>query len=351
MTKSLKYLLALTIPMIGCIALMNEGIWAWSGLLYSFVLLPILDHVLPVNSRNYDSETIKQMEGDRFYNLILISLIPIQLFFLTWFLLSINDPALSSSTFYGRIFSMGILCGVIGINVGHELGHRTQKSLQFGAKILLSTTLYNHFFVEHNYGHHKNVGTPEDAASANRDEWVYFFMVRSAVLGWINAWKIESKRLKRKGVSVVSFQNEVLRWQLLQWFALLIVFVFVGPVSGFAWIGAAVAGAGLLEATNYVEHYGLVRNKVSEHRYESVEVYHSWNSDHVMGRIILFEVTRHSDHHHSPHKSYQTLRSAEGAPHLPTGYPGMIVLSLFCPLFIAIMNKKIDTLPHIVNKV
>ncbi|MEZ7816853.1 MAG: alkane 1-monooxygenase, partial [Flavobacteriales bacterium] len=262
MTKSLKYLLALTIPMFGYIALTNEGILAWSGLLYSFVLLPILDHVIPVNSTNYDSETIKQVEGDRFYNLILISLIPIQLFFLTWFLLSIDDPTLSSSTFCGRIFSMGILCGVIGINVGHELGHRTQKSLQFGAKILLSTSLYNHFFVEHNYGHHKNVGTPEDAASANRDEWVYVFMVRSAILGWINAWKIESKRLKRKGVSVVSFQNEVLRWQLLQWVALSSVFIFIGPVSGFAWIGAAVAGAVLLEATNYVEHYGLVRNKV-----------------------------------------------------------------------------------------
>jgi len=98
-------------------------------------------------------------------------------------------------------------------------------------------------------------------------------------------------------------------------------------------------------------YIGLVRNKVSEHRYESVEVCHSWNSDHVMGRITLFEVTRHSDHHHSPHKSYQTLRSVEGAPHLPTGYPGMILLSLFRTLFIAIMNKKIDILPHIVNKV
>ena len=86
MTKSLKYLLALTIPMFGYIALTNEGILAWSGLLYSFVLLPILDHILPVNSTNYDPKTMKQMGEDRVYNLILVSLIPIQLFFLIYLL-------------------------------------------------------------------------------------------------------------------------------------------------------------------------------------------------------------------------------------------------------------------------
>ena len=349
--KSFKYFLVWTIPICGYIAFTNEGLLAWFGALYAFVIIPIMDHFLPTNSNNHDSKTIKQFEKNSFYDFILITLIPVQLVFLIWFLLTIDDPDLTSTTFYGRIFSMGILCTVLGINVGHELGHRTQRSMQIGAKILLTTTLYNHFFVEHNFGHHRNVGTPDDAASANRGEWVYPFIVKSALLGWINAWRIESLRLKRKGVSSFSFQNDVLVWQLFQWSALAIVFFFLGSAVGFAWIGASVVGAAFLECINYIEHYGLVRAKVSEHRFEDVEVYHSWNSDHVMGRSILLEVTRHSDHHHSPHKVYPTLNSPDGAPHLPTGYPGMIVLSLFCPLFIAIMNKKLDTLPHIVNKV
>ena len=347
----IKYFLVLTIPICGYIAFTNEGLLAWFGALYAFVIIPILDHLLPTNSNNHDSKTISQIEKNRFYDIILITLIPVQLVFLIWFLFTIDDPDLTSTTFYGRIFSMGILCTVLGINVGHELGHRTQRSMQIGAKILLTTTLYNHFFVEHNFGHHRNVGTPDDAASANRGEWVYSFIVKSALLGWINAWRIESLRLKRKGESSFSFQNDVLVWQLFQWSALAIVFFLLGSVVGFAWIGASVVGAAFLECINYIEHYGLVRAKVSEHRFEDVEIYHSWNSDHLMGRAILFEVTRHSDHHHSPHKAYPTLNSPDGSPQLPTGYPGMIVLSLFCPLFIAIMNIKLDTLPHIVNKV
>jgi len=349
--KSFKYFLVWTIPLSGYIAFTNEGLLAWFGVLYAFVILPILDHFLPINSTNHDAKTIKQFENNSFYDIILILLIPVQLVFLIWFLFSIDAPDLSATTFYGRVFSMGILCTVLGINAGHELGHRTQRSMQIGAKILLTTTLYNHFFIEHNFGHHRNVGTPDDAASANRGEWVYPFIVKSAFFGWVNSWQIESKRLKRIGVSFFSIQNEVLVWQLFQWSTLAIVFLLFGSVVGFAWIGASIVGATFLECVNYIEHYGLVRAKVSGHRYENVEVYHSWNSDHLMGRSILLEVTRHSDHHHSPHKSYPTLNSPKGAPHLPTGYPGMIVLSLFCPLFIAIMDKKLETLPHIVNKV
>ncbi|PCJ82280.1 MAG: alkane 1-monooxygenase [Bacteroidetes bacterium] len=343
MWRSMQYMLAWTIPVSGVVALSSTGIFAWFSLLFAFGLLPILDQIIPSNSRNLSQSVLKEVESDGVYDFIVWAVFPMQLGLLVWFLLTISNPELSATTFYGRIASMGVLCGVTGINVAHELGHRTSKISQFIAKILLSTSMYSHFYVEHNFGHHRNVATPLDAASAKRGQWLFPFVVKSFILGWISAWKIEAKRLSRKGRHAFNVQNEVLVWQVIQWSALAICFLLLGFKVGFAWLAAAAIGAFLLEATNYIEHYGLVRQKVSEHRFEKVEIHHSWNSDHAMGRIILFELTRHSDHHFAPNKPYPTLNSSEGSPQLPLGYPGMILLSLVCPIFIKVMDIKLDS--------
>ena len=109
-------------------------------------------------------------------------------------------------------------------------------------------------------------------------------------------------------------------------------------------IAAAFAGALLLETVNYIEHYGLQRHQKADGKYERAMPQHSWNSNHILGRLMLFELSRHSDHHYLASRKYQILQHHEDAPQLPTGYPGSMILALVPPLWFYVMNKKIKQL-------
>jgi len=92
-----------------------------------------------------------------------------------------------------------------------------------------------------------------------------------------------------------------------------------------------------------VEHYGLQRNKLANGKYEPVQSHHSWNSDHTLGRIMLYELTRHSDHHFKSTRKFQVLRTHQESPELPLGYPGSILLSMFPPLWFKFMNPIVES--------
>ena len=109
-------------------------------------------------------------------------------------------------------------------------------------------------------------------------------------------------------------------------------------------VASAVYGFLLLETVNYIEHYGLRRKKNEFGAWEKTLPIHSWNSNHAFGRILLFELTRHSDHHYIANRPYQTLRHFDESPQMPTGYPGMMVISLIPPLWFYIMGKEIKKL-------
>ncbi len=234
------------------------------------------------------------------------------------------------------------MCGVFGINVGHELGHRSKKYERVFAKMLLMTSLYMHFFIEHNRGHHKHVATHADPASARYKENIYHFFIRSIVFSYLSAWKIETNRLKKKGLPVISYQNEMIVFHIIQLTLLLVIFFAFGLITTLYFIAAASIGILLLEAVNYIEHYGLTRLKTKTDQFERVKPHHSWNSDHVVGRVLLFELSRHSDHHYLASKKYQTLTHHEDSPQMPTGYPGMIITALIPPLWFYIMHPLID---------
>ena len=263
-----------------------------------------------------------------------------------WFIFFMNFWNVDTITNVGHITSMGLMCGVFGINVAHELGHRMDKFNQFLSKVMLTTSLYNHFFVEHNRGHHRNVGTHEDAATARRGEMLYTFWIRAILMGWISAWKIVAKERRRKKLAVVSFGNEMVQLQFAQIALIAVIVFFQGWWVGLYACAAAITGIILLETVDYIEHYGLERMKVNENRYADVHPIHSWNADFVMGRLVLFELTRHSDHHTTPSKHYQLLDSKEEASTLPAGYPAMMLISMLPPLWFAIMNKRIPKLQH-----
>ena len=233
------------------------------------------------------------------------------------------------------------MCGVFAINVAHELGHHTQQFDQVVARILLATSLYMHFFIEHNKGHHRSVGTADDADTARMREGVYFFWIRSILQGYRISWDIVAKERRRKNQTVWSVLSEWFIYWWIQISLFLAVAIMFSPATCVAALCAAGIGILLLETVNYIEHYGLARKKVTNFRYENVEPWHSWNSDHALGRAVLFELSRHSDHHWKPSKPYQVLDTMKDAAMLPAGYPAMMLLSLFPPIWFRVMNPRV----------
>lgn len=341
--KALKYLSVFSIPVAVYISLTSNGWWTFITLIEAFLLIPFLELFINADDSNLSEVEEEMRSNDPIFDWMLYLVVPVQYAFLIFFLFSIQESLLWWET-AGRISAFGILCGVLGINVAHELGHRSSKFEQFLSKSLLLTSLYMHFYIEHNRGHHKNVSTIEDPASSRINESLYRFWIRSIVYSYISAWKLEFERMKRKGLSKFSLQNEMLQFQFIQLFLIgLIALIFSLEVMLY-FIAAATIGFLLLETVNYIEHYGLSRNKVNEKLYERVKPIHSWNSNHVIGRLMLFELSRHSDHHFKASKKYQLLRHHENSPQMPTGYPGMMLLSVFPPLWFKVMNKRIENL-------
>jgi len=265
------------------------------------------------------------------------------------FLTVVNQTGLPWWQTAGRIWSMGLLCGTFGINVGHELGHRVNVFEQALAKALLMTSLYMHFFIEHNKGHHKNVATPKDPSSARLNEPLYTFYLRTIVFSYLSAWKISNGEMKKKGLPVLHVKNEMLQVHVIQLVFVTLIFFVFGGMATFYFLNAAVIGIALLETVNYIEHYGLQRNETAPGKYERAMPWHSWNSDHILGRLMLFELSRHSDHHYLASKKYQVLQHHDDAPQLPTGYPGSMILALVPPAWFYVMNRKIKQLKNTVR--
>lgn len=339
--QKFNYLFVLTIPATVAVSFLLDGFWTFLPILYAFGAVPLLELLLPPQSKNYEGALMEARQNSRFFDAALVVCLPVQLFFFGWFLMAVNSPELSWVTRLGRISGFGLMCGVLAINVAHELGHRPEKIYQNMAKILLTTSLYTHFFIEHNRGHHKNVSTPNDPATARYGENLYAFWLRSMWHSYVHAWQLEQERLSRRGIKFWSWHNEMVQFTAIQFLMLGIVFLLFGAAVLAQFFVAAVLGMLLLETVNYIEHYGLMRRKVSENRFENAAPIHSWNSNHLVGRALLFELSRHSDHHAHPARKYQVLRHHEEAPQMPTGYPGMMLLAAVPPLWFAVMHPRL----------
>ncbi|MAE84575.1 MAG: alkane 1-monooxygenase [Flammeovirgaceae bacterium] len=336
----LKYLSVFTLPALAYFSFTHHGWFTLLPVAEAFVLIPMVELAFKPNPKNHSEEEELKLLTNKWFDVVVYLVVPVQFLCLWYFLISMQESDLSLLTIIGRVSAMGLLCGVMGINVAHELGHRKKKSERFLAKMLLMTSLYMHFYVEHNRGHHKNVSTKDDPSSARFGETLYGFWFRSVFTTYISAWHLEFVRLKKRGIGKLSLHNEMLQFQVIQLaFVFLIYWLFGWPVVGY-FIVAAVMGFILLETVNYIEHYGLQREKKGD-LYERVMPAHSWNSDHVIGRLVLFELSRHSDHHYKASRKYQILRHMEESPQMPTGYPGMMLMATIPPLWFKIMNDRI----------
>lgn len=342
--KALKYLTVLSLPLTVAVSFCRTDAWVFLPLLYAFGLVPLVELLVKPSAANLQDAEKELAKENPVYDVLVRLMVPLQWAFLLWFVKVIQDPSLSGMALAGRITAMGMLCGVVGINVAHELGHRQLSLDRFLAKTLLLSTLYTHFYIEHNRGHHRHVATPDDPASARQGETLYAFWFRALPGAWWNAWKLENERMKKEGRTTWSMQNEMLRLQIIQAVLIAVIAVFAGGNAAVYFVLASLMGGLLLETVNYIEHYGLLRKRNERGRYERVMPIHSWNSNHVFGRVLLFELTRHSDHHYKASKPYQLLDHMDEAPQLPTGYPGMMLLALVPPLFFSVMDPKVDKL-------
>ena len=341
--KKYKYLAVFSVILIAFIGFYIGGNWSFFLPVYAFLFIPFVELFTNGNSENLSKMSESIFKKSRFFDAVIYSIVPIQWMLLFYYLYTVSYVSTSNYELFGMTVSMGISCGVLGINVAHELGHRSTKHEQFMSKVLLLSSFYMHFFIEHNRGHHSKVATMEDPASSRRNEIVYFFWIRSIVNGYLSAWKLEKFRLQKMSKSIFSLNNEMLIFQLIQLLLLLIIYFIFSLKAVLLFLSVAALGILLLETVNYIEHYGL-RRKHDGQTYKKVMPVHSWNSNHPIGRILLFELSRHSDHHYKSNRKYQILRSFDNSPQMPTGYPGMILLSLIPPLWFLVMNKQLDLL-------
>ncbi len=339
--KDLKYLISYTIPATAVIGLLLRGNWSFLTPAVAFILVPVLELLLPVNAKNLTKSQSESKAVNRFFDLLLYLNIPIVFGILVWFFLVYSSEMLSTPEITGLLISTGIVVGSNGINVAHELGHRKGQWEKTLGKLLLLPALYMHFYVEHNFGHHQHAATPADPASAKYNQSVYSFWFTSMTRQYIKAWRIQSQLLKRAGQSYFSIYNDMLWYTVIQVGYLAAIFFVFGKATVLIALAVALIAAILLESINYIEHYGLRRNKTASGRYERVTEIHSWNSNHVLGRVMLYELTRHSDHHYKAHKKYQVLEYHAVSPEMPYGYPTSMVISLIPPLWFSIMNKRI----------
>jgi alkane 1-monooxygenase len=343
--KRYAWLLGLLVPLLpfiawGLVELTGVGAFWFDGPVLVFVIFPLLDVIVGMDATNPPDSVLKWLEQDRYYRWCTYVFIPVQyagLVFACWLWAS-GD--LSTVDSIGLALTAGMVSGV-AINTAHELGHKRASLERWLSKIALAQSGYGHFFIEHNRGHHVRVATPEDPASSRLGESFWEFLPRTVLGSVRSSWELEGVRLERLGARHLSLRNDILNaWLMTVGLYAVLTLVFGWVVLPYLLV-QAVLGFTLLEVVNYLEHYGLLRDRREDGRYERTRPEHSWNSNNVASNVLLYHLQRHSDHHANPTRRYQALRHVEEAPQLPTGYAGMIVLATMPPLWRRVMDRRL----------
>jgi alkane 1-monooxygenase len=349
--KRLWWLLSVAFPLLpfaGMAAHAASGLQIALALpiLISYGLMPLLDALFGEDLSNPPEAVVAQLEADRYYRWLTWAIVPMHFVALIGCAWWVGTHELS----WWAVAIMAYVAGTdsgIGINTGHELGHKNTQIEQWLARLVLAVPFYGHFTVEHGRGHHRSVSTPEDHASARMGESIYRFALRELPGGIHRAWRLEGERLVRAKQPVWSWHNT-----LLQSYAISGA-LQLGLIAAFGWVMLPFLAIHNLVAwwqltsANYVEHYGLLRERLANGRYETPQPHHSWNTNHLITNLALFHLQRHSDHHAYPLRRYQSLRHFEDVPQLPSGYFGMFPLSYVPPLWFKVMDHRLMALPHV----
>ncbi len=317
----------------------HDGV-LWLPVAFTYLVAPALDWLLGTDRGNPPESAVPALEADRYYRAITWALVPllwVAFVGAAWFS---QRSGIGLSGQLALVMTTGAVGGFC-INLGHELGHKPGRFERWLARLVLAPTAYGHFTIEHNRGHHRDVATPEDPASARMGESIWRFVRREMPGAWRRAWALESARLRAEGRPVRSRHNEILQP------ALLTVLLWAALVAWLGWsvlpflLATSLWANFQLTSANYVEHYGLLRVRGPDGRIERCQPRHSWNSNHLFSNWATFHLQRHSDHHAHPQRRYQSLRHFDEAPQLPSGYFGMFPLAYVPPLWFAVMDERL----------
>ncbi len=343
--KRYLWLLGMVVPlfpfMSGGMANLLGSEWGWwFAPVFLYTLIPALDWLIGNDPHNPPESAVAELSKDRYYRYCVYAYLPLQFIGLFWAMSVLASGSLGWVGTLGLLVSVGIVSGV-AFNTAHELGHQNDKLEKYLGMLSLAPTLYGHFCVEHNRGHHVRVATPEDPASARYGESFWRFLPRTVIGGLRSAWALEAARLSRQGKSVWHWQNHNLQaWSMSAVLYLLLAAAFGWAVLPFM-LAQSLYSISLFEVINYLEHYGLCRQRLPSGRYERCQPEHSWNSNHLVTNLFLYQLQRHSDHHANPTRSYQALRHYEDVPQLPSGYAGMVPLAYIPPLWRWVMDRRV----------
>ena len=345
--KRYLWMLSPALPAVGIAALTAYAIapkklraLAWVGPILVHGVIPALDRMIGEDQSNPPEEAVRDLEKDKYYDRVVKTFVPLQYGVTLLGAYLASRKSTPTSDYIGLTLSVGALNG-IGINTAHELGHKSDKAHRLLAMAALAPTAYTHFAVEHNFGHHKRAATPEDPASSRMGESFWKFLPRTVIGGFKSGIQIETERLARKGKGFWCLENELLQgWAMTAGLFTATTALF-GKRSIPFMVGQAAYGASLLEVINYVEHYGLKREKLANGKYERTAPTHSWNSNHIVTNLVLYQLQRHSDHHANPSRSFQALRHFENAPQLPSGYASMLLPAYIPSLWYKLMDERV----------
>lgn len=325
-----------TAPLVGYYLHQNN----YHTFLIAFAVVPVLDWLVGRSSTPSTPQEIERLEKSGVFRAILLAYVPLHLGLIAWGAWVFSSGELSAAQALGLALSVGIVTGAQGITIGHELGHKRTHLERWGSRLLLLTVCYGHFTIEHNRGHHVRVATPEDPASARFGESFWAFLPRTLAGSWLHAWQLEFERLERERLPRWGWRNEML-WNTGVPLAVAGVLAAVlGPAGALFFFLQSAMAVLLLEAVNYVEHYGLSRARLADGRYERVALRHAWDAYETLSNCFLVHLQRHADHHVNPGRPYQALQPRAESPKLPAGYPVMVPMALLPPLWFAVMNPR-----------
>ena len=324
----------------------GDPLMLWWPLVFLYLAVPLADALLGEERSNPPESAVAQLEADTYYRHITYALVPVlwgAFVFAAWFVASHDLPWYA---WLAMVLNTGAVGG-FGINLGHEMGHKHHRLERWLALVTLAPSGYGHFTIEHNRGHHAEVATLNDCASSRMGESIWRFVWREMPGGAVRAWQLESQRLRDQGLCVWGSQNQILQGLAITFSLWAVLVLWLGwQVLPFL-LAASLWTNFQLTSANYVEHYGLLRLKEADGRYERCQPRHSWNSNHVVSNWMLFHLQRHADHHAHAARRYQALRHFDDAPQLPSGYAGMFLLAYVPPLWFAVMNPRLlDAVGH-----
>lgn len=222
-----------------------------------------------------------------------------------------------------NLFTIRILTGTTSccsaIAVAHELIHRRNRFQHALGRLLLLTVCYDHFSVEHLFGHHRRASLPEDHATARFGETYADFWKRTVKGQFLHAWQLESERLKGRSM----IRHKVLQGLILEFGLIILIGLNFGLLATWMFLYQAFYAVRLLESVNYFQHWGLVRAE------ETFGVSDAWKTDSWMTLHSFVGLSRHADHHMFDDKPYHRLNYRDEGPRLPYGYFAMYILVKF----------------------